>query len=171
MHTASIGGSVFRGRRFDSSKPCPLWVKSRLFAEFDRCPLYPQKRTFNCSTCHVPFVPKADMAEATTSASSKGLTNAVSGPLHGSRGPVPSQIFPGRTSKTTRPWPALICFPPPSGLRKTATGYATATGRRSIARKPERGRHRISCSGTARASFGQRRNSAFNAHDPSIRAS
>jgi hypothetical protein len=34
-----------------------------------------------------------------------------------------------------------------------------------------RGRHLISCSGTASASFGQRRNSAFNAHDPSMRAS
>ena len=29
---------------------CPLWVKSGHFAEFSRCPLYPQKRTsLECS--------------------------------------------------------------------------------------------------------------------------
>jgi len=55
--------------------------------------------------------------------------------------------------------------------RMDGKGYATATGRRSIARKPVRGRHLISCSETASASFGQRLNSAFNAHDPSMRAS
>jgi hypothetical protein len=65
--------------------------------------------------------------------------------------------------------PSLIGFPP--AFAGVNPGYATATGRRSIARKPVRGRHRISCSGTASASFGQRRNSAFNAHDPSMRAS
>src|SRR5262249_21687343 len=37
------------------SRSCPLWVKSRHFGMSDRCPLYPQKRTFLTSCDFTPL--------------------------------------------------------------------------------------------------------------------
>src|SRR5262249_44830716 len=48
---------------------------------------------------------------------------------------------------------------------------AAVTGKCSIAFRPGRRRHLISDSSTASWSFGQRRNNAFNAQAPSMRAS
>src|SRR5262249_51856945 len=39
----------------------PLWVKSRHSAEFEQCPLYPQKRTWISTAVMSALLPKADI--------------------------------------------------------------------------------------------------------------
>src|SRR5262249_13967934 len=41
---------------------CPLWIKSGHFATFDRCLLYPRKRTSPSTIVMSRFVPKAEVA-------------------------------------------------------------------------------------------------------------
>jgi len=66
---------------------------------------------------HVRFVPKADMPEATTSSSSKGLTNALSGPLHGREGPSLLKYF-----QNDAPLTGADLFPAPWSIEENSDG-------------------------------------------------